>query len=98
MTTFVNIRFEAILGPTAKFALDRLRTVAPTAYRQIVGCISELETDPYPPASRRAPLVIPGRAVYPEAHTCEGWRIAYHVVDDVFIFVDDIAHWPPGPF
>ncbi len=45
--TCVNIRSEAFLGPTANWALDRLRTVAPTEYAHVVRCIAELEYDPF---------------------------------------------------
>jgi hypothetical protein len=42
--------------------------------------------------------VIPGRATYPAAFRCGGWRIAFHVEDDeddAFVIIDDIGHWPP---
>ncbi len=96
--TWVNTRFEAFLGPTANWALDRLRSVAPTEYAHVVRCIAELEYDPYPPASRRAPLVIPGRVMYSDAYRCGDWRVAFHVEDDAFVIVDDVGRWPPRPF
>jgi hypothetical protein len=60
-------------------------------------CIREIEQDPYPPPDRRAPLVIPGRRTDPDAFRCGPWRISYRVVDDVFIYIEDIGRWPPRP-
>jgi hypothetical protein len=94
----VNIRFEAFLRPTARWVLDRLRVVAPAEYAQIVQCIAQLEHNPYPPPSLRAPLVIPGQRVYPEAYRCRAWRIAFRVEADTFVVIEDIRRWPPRPF
>ena len=69
--------------------------VEPDDFRIPDECIRELVQNPYPPPSRLGPLVVPGRAVYPQAFACHGWRIGYEVVEDLFICIGDIGRWPP---
>lgn len=92
----MNIRFEAVIGPLAQWALDQLQAGSPADYAQIARCIEALEREPYLPPVLRDPLVIPGQAVYPEAYRCRQWRIAYRVESDAFVVVDRIGRaWPP---
>jgi hypothetical protein len=86
--TYVNIRFEAIIGLLAQWALDQLRTSAPADFAHIARCTEALERDPYPPPALRGPLAVPGQVVYPEAYRCRQWRIAYRVEDDAFLVID----------
>ena len=84
--------FEAIYTDRTRWVLDH---VEPSDYRLLRRCILALERNPFPPPALLGPLVIPGRVVYPRAYRCRSRRIAFHVENDVFVIVDDIAQWPP---
>jgi mRNA-degrading endonuclease RelE of RelBE toxin-antitoxin system len=86
--------FEAIYSERVRWELDRIDAAE---YELLQRCIVALERNPFPPPELRAPLTIPGGSAYPEALRCRDWRIGYHVEDDAFLFIDDIARWPPRP-
>jgi hypothetical protein len=90
----VSVLFEAVYSDRVQWVLDRVESAD---YDLLRRCILALEQDPYPPASQRAPLVIPGQRTYPDSFRCEGWRIAFHVEDDAFVIIDDVGRWPPAP-
>jgi hypothetical protein len=86
--------FEAIYSDRVRWMLDRISV---SEYEIIQRCIVALERNPFPPPALRGPLVIPGWRVYPDALRCQHWRIAYRVVDDAFLFIENLGRWPPRP-
>ena len=93
MSTGDNVRFEAIYSDQVRRLLDR---VSEAEYRLLDRSIRLLEQDPYPDPEHITTLVIPHRRVYHDAFACDGWAIAFHVEDNVFVAIDEIGRdWPP---
>jgi hypothetical protein len=87
------VLYEAVYSPRVQWLLDRLPddTVA-----MLEACIHRLEQNPFPAPDELQPLVISAEPIYRNAIACEGWRIAFRVVDDLFVRIDAIGReWPP---
>jgi hypothetical protein len=92
----VNVFFEAVYSPRARWVLERLPIAEVVALDR---CIGLLERNPYPDAAHIGTLSIPGEPPYHNAYRCGDWGIAYHIEDNVFLSIDVIGRWwPPQPW
>ncbi len=85
---------EAYYSPRVRWLVDRLSDADARTIRR---CVGLLELNPCPDAARTATLVIPYQRVYQNAFRCDGWGIAFHVEQNVFLVIDEIGRlWPPS--